>query len=106
MRYAGRPLDRPRGPDLESGRSTDRFRALRRPLLAFALLSLFAPAAEAVGLSDSWHVIAIPDAHACYRSTALPQNADAKLLATFHTFRQAGMWEWGHTAICRRGDYR
>ena len=79
---------------------------MRRLSLAFALLCLAAPSAWAVGLSDTWHVIVIPESHACYRSTALPLGAGARVLVTFHTFRQAGMWEWSHTAICQHGDYR
>jgi hypothetical protein len=60
--------------------------------------------AAAVGLSDTWRVIEIPARHACYRTTSLPSGNSLRVHGPFNTFRQAGMWEWGHRSICRIMD--
>jgi hypothetical protein len=70
-------------------------------LVAAAFLAL-APAAGADTLFfPLWHVVQPQDSNACYRVTVLPAGDSWRDLGTFNTFRQAGMWEWGHRAVCR-----
>jgi hypothetical protein len=80
---------------------TDTMRATMTSLVAASLLAL-APAAGAAPLFfPRWHVVQPQDSNTCYRMTVLPAGEGWRDLGTFDTFRQAGLWEWGHRDACR-----
>ena len=69
-------------------------------LVALAFVFWSAPAANA--FDQRWYVTEDLNTHTCYRVTSPSDENNWRTLGVFNTFREAGMWAWGHRNICER----